>query len=331
MSIQLMIKSEKKCPKCGRDNSFRQHYDTKTGLCVHECVGQCDNPDCAYHLSKEDYIWWMLYEEKEFSIFDIFNNSETKNLKPISTISPVYLVDTMGLYSYFIQFLNNSFPEENVKKIINDYMICATEDKKTIFWRIDRFGRILMGKSMFYKSVFSEEKTHECEFIYHTPPMEWLNEYGLKQEDLDKDYNKDLEMGQCLFGEHLIRQYPNKPIAIVESEFDAIILSLSVLNYNFMAIGEFENFNSKTINPLKDRLIVALPNSGNLKLWSDRANNINRDIGSNIEVLGRFEELTKRMGLKPNTSYSDLFELMFDPAICNSYIAIRDEIMSEVN
>lgn len=32
-------------------------------------------------------------------------------------------------------------------------------------------------------------------------------------------------MKQCLFGEHLLLQYPTKPVAIVESEKSALIAS----------------------------------------------------------------------------------------------------------
>lgn len=327
MTISLKKQTGMKCPKCG-STQFENYVDSYSGFCLDYSVGRCYSPKCGYDLSPEAYIKEITEEKKEFTIVDFLFNPKPNNF---NTINPVYLMDTIGLDSNFLVYLRSEFSADEVLKAVYDYMISATDDKKTIFWRIDRFGRILMGKSMSYKSIFSEEKTDECEFIYNTPSMDWLNDYGLKQEDLDKDYNKDLEMGQCLFGEHLIRQYPNKPIAIMESEFDAIILSLSVPNFNFMAIGEFENFNSKNINPFKDNLIVALPNSGNMKLWMDRANNINRDIGSNIEVLGRFEELAKRMRLKPNTSYSDLFQLIGDPAICNKITVIRDEIISEMN
>lgn len=48
---------------------------------------------------------------------------------------------------------------------------------------------------------------------------------------------QEWELPQCLFGEHLLKKYPNKTVALVESEKTAIICSALMPDYIWLATG----------------------------------------------------------------------------------------------
>ena len=65
---------------------------------------------------------------------------------------------------------------------------------------------------------------------------------------------------QCLFGQHLLAEaHPDQPIAIVESEKSALIMSLVKPEFLWMACGSLNNFNETFLKPLCGRLIIGFP------------------------------------------------------------------------
>jgi hypothetical protein len=64
---------------------------------------------------------------------------------------------------------------------------------------------------------------------------------------------------KCLFGEHLLNQFPEKTVAIVESEKTAIIASLFFPNFIWMATGGISNLSYNKLKALIGRSIVLFP------------------------------------------------------------------------
>ena len=65
---------------------------------------------------------------------------------------------------------------------------------------------------------------------------------------------------QCLFGQHLLHDAaPETPVAIVESEKSALIMSMAMPDYLWMACGSLNNFNEHFLKPLRGRMIVGFP------------------------------------------------------------------------
>lgn len=68
----------------------------------------------------------------------------------------------------------------------------------------------------------------------------------------------DFELKQCLFGEHLLRDKA-KPIAIVESEKTAIIASVYLPQFIWLAVGSLTNLNAEKCSVLKGRTVTLFP------------------------------------------------------------------------
>lgn len=84
-------------------------------------------------------------------------------------------------------------------------------------------------------------------------------------------YNNDYNLCQCLFGEHLLAEYTNMPIAIVESEKIAIIAQAKMPDFLWMATGSLNEFKPSKLNILKGRRVVAFPDLGAYDHWLKKA------------------------------------------------------------
>lgn len=81
---------------------------------------------------------------------------------------------------------------------------------------------------------------------------------------------KDWELTQCLFGEHLLAQYPDRPVALVESEKTAVICAATMPEYVWLATGGKSQFNER-LNVLKGREIIAFPDVDGFDTWTEKA------------------------------------------------------------
>ena len=96
----------------------------------------------------------------------------------------------------------------------------------SIFWQIDILGRIRAGKIMLYNKETGKRIKKPF------PHITWLHKLIRL---------KDHELNQCLFGEHLLQQFPEKQIAIVESEKTAILAAAYLPKFNWLAAKDTDH------------------------------------------------------------------------------------------
>jgi hypothetical protein len=63
----------------------------------------------------------------------------------------------------------------------------------------------------------------------------------------------------CFFGEHLLTRYPFKPVGLVESEKTALICSLYLPNFVWLATGSLEGISIEKSQALKGRKVILFP------------------------------------------------------------------------
>lgn len=127
-----------------------------------------------------------------------------------------------------------------------------------IYWQVDDKRNIVNAKKIYYLFDGHRDKKIPPLVMYPDNP-------------------------QCLFGLHLLTEAdPDQPIAIVESEKSALIMSLAMPGYLWMACGSLNNFNENFLKPLKGRMIIGFPDvdikrdkakgvSVSCALWRDTA------------------------------------------------------------
>lgn len=138
---------------------------------------------------------------------------------------------------------------------INDYHIDGI-DGKVIWWQIDRDGVVRTGKVMKYLANGHRDKTD-------TFPVTWAHKYAKLKRDF-----KGEELQQCLFGEHLLVRYPDKPVCVVESEKTAVVMSRIYPDQVWIATGGSQGIKSEErLVPLRGRKVLLVPDNGQYWNW----------------------------------------------------------------
>jgi len=249
------------CPGCLK-KTFVKFIDIDKNYAP-EKFGRCDREDrCGYFTKPDDaeeyvFIPRTIYEDKPASFIPKENAIATfkdYNLNPL------------------IQFLIKKFGEDKVFKILNQYRIGIDDTSSftkdwVIFWQFDIDNNIRSGKMIKYCTYGKRSKEHSSTW-YH------------KKRHIPKDFN----LKQCLFGEHLLNKV-NKPIAIVESEKTAIIASLFIDKYLWLACGGKNELRPSKLAVLKNRSVTLFPDLGAFNLWSEKANDFDFNISNHIEKI----------------------------------------------
>jgi hypothetical protein len=161
----------------------------------------------------------------------------------------------------FVKFLMQYFDVKQVGKALEAYHIGTSNhwEGATIFWQIDKLNRVHTGKIMLYNEVTGKrvKKPYNC--------INWVH----KKLDIAKE-----NIEQCLFGLHRIAIDLDKPIAIVEAEKTAIIMSIEAPDFLWLATGSKGNLKEELLKPLKNRAIILHPDKGEFKDWQKVVNEL---------------------------------------------------------
>lgn len=164
--------------------------------------------------------------------------------------------------NHFVQFLFNLFGVEVANQLVSRYFIATSKhwNGATVFWQIDTQGKVRTGKIMLY-SPTTGKRVKNLEL-----PLYWVHK-ALNQPEF--------ELRQCLFGEHLLID-KTKPVAIVESEKTAVIASIYLPQFIWVAVGSLNNLNAKKCSALKGRKVTLFPDLNGFNKWSSRAKELSQ-------------------------------------------------------
>ena len=252
------------CPNCGRSKCFTMYVDPE-GIPIHKTVGRCDHESsCGYHLTPKQYFREHSHERpychsernERLSIPNNRQDHHSLNLIP-SNLLPSPSGD-----NHLIAYLKTLIPNPFIDRIIIDYHIASTSDHATIFLQLDLNGNCRTGKIMQYDPATGHRIKDEA-----VPGrISWLHTRLKRRHQLPKDW----QITQCLFGEHLLRKYPDKTVALVESEKTAIICSALMPEYLWLATGGKSQFN-QSLAVLKSRKIIAFPDIDGYHTWLNKS------------------------------------------------------------
>ena len=254
------------CPNCGRLKCFTLYVDPE-GIPIHKTVGRCDHESsCGYHLTPKQYF--REHPERSFDIpADRYSRCHTERAqsyghgrpdRPSPDLIPSTLIPQPSGDNHLIAYLKTLIPNPFIDRIIIDYHIASTYDHSTIFLQLDLNGNCRTGKIMQYDPTTGHRIKDEA-----VPGrISWLHTRLKRRHQLPKDW----QITQCLFGEHLLRKYPDKTVALVESEKTAIICSALMPEYLWLATGGKSQFNQR-LTVLKSRKIIAFPDIDGYHTW----------------------------------------------------------------
>ncbi|WP_343321398.1 DUF6371 domain-containing protein [Sphingobacterium multivorum] len=260
------------CPNCGK-KTFVRYRDIK-GNYLMTNDGRCDREIHCGYLSIPN-IEKVIVEPKQVSKKPLmFIDYE-------DAIKTSYKLEQNTLIRYFIEKLG----AQATVDLISKYRIGMDQSNPstinwTIWWQFDVQDRCRGGKLMKYNPDGHRDKSQSSTW-YHK---------------LNQKYNA-FEVTQCYFGEHLISEYPNKRIAIVESEKTACIASVFLPDFIWLASGSVGGLGYDKSKVLKHRNVTLFPDLGAFDKWKVKAQEYGWNISRILEDRATAEEREQGLDL----------------------------------
>jgi hypothetical protein len=306
------------CSQC-REKRAVGYVNTSTGERLPDVVARCDRENtCGYHYTPKQY----------FNDLGLKVNTQAE-AKSIVKLQPE-IIDYMPLQ--FIEKSMMNFNETNLacwiirlvgppvaNTVLKKYFIGRSRNyngKANIYWRIDIHGLVRTGKIMDCDPKTG--KRRKDAFITWVHSDKSLQPFNYKL---------------CFFGEHLIAEYPEKTIAIVESEKTAVIASVFMPDMVWIATGGNSGCKWRewsVFNVLKNRNVILFPDYGyfNKKTgkscfmeWSDRAKAIQERMDCKIKVSSVLEDILTEEDRQYDYDLADMLIKIDD----NTGAALTDE------
>ncbi len=259
------------CPKCEKPNQLTKYIDSETGEVLADHVGKCNRIDkCGYNYSPKQYFLDNGIKPER---------AEPFSKQPQSPIVPTSYIDTQiflkSLKSYeknnLLVYLSSFFNVNQVNQLANMYNIGTSSrwnGGTTIFWEVDINGMVRTGKLIKYSNDGHRIKGKN-NWVHSVLNIESFN------------------LKQCFFGEHLISKFPNKDIAIVESEKTAIVASAFHPSLIWLASGGAEGINAEKVKPLAGRNVTLFPDTSMdsriYQKWSEKAKEFGFTVSDYLE------------------------------------------------
>lgn len=306
------------CPGCNK-KTFVRYIDSETGEYLPGVFGRCDRESkCSYHLNpyKEGYG-----KEQQGENYKIPNDWKPQQRK--ATNKPVFMpVEALKATLQPDRYEHNTFIQNLLKRV--QYPFEANDIEKVI--SLYRLGTIANGyragavtfpfidiqnniRAVQVKKFDENNHTTGTDFLHsiiekhHTrnnkPLPEWL-----------RLYNEQGKRVSCLFGEHLLREYPQNPVALVEAPKTAVYGTLyfgrpeTPENFIWLAVYNKSSFSFDKLKALKGRFVFVFPDlskDGNtFKEWKDKANDFEKRLPGTRFIFSDLLERLADQALKEN-------------------------------
>jgi hypothetical protein len=263
------------CPSCGKARQFTRYIDTQTKQPLGYQVGKCNRENnCGYHYTPSQFF--RDNPEAGAKPGEDWKHSEAWKTdyrppieKPVQYLPWEVLNKTQTAYhkNNFTRFLTVLFGEEKALYLAHKYSLGTSnryqnhKGKAVIFWQIDKAGNIRQAKVM----------------AYHPQTGKRIKEEGKQYISfMGKSILKDKEanLQQCLFGEHLLPKHPSLPVALVESEKTAVVMAGFLPDVVWLATGGKNGArwtNKNVYKALEGRKVIIYPDLGAFNEWAEKA------------------------------------------------------------
>ena len=252
------------CPACGRPHEFVLYVD-ESGNKLADNVGRCNRESsCGYHYTPKQYFLDHPEVRGGKTWQEELQAEVDRRVKTQLCTIPYEVVQRSVSHrhdSHLITFLRTMFDPVIIEGLIDDYRIGVTRHRDTIFFQIDVKGRCRTGKIMKY----DPETGHRIKDENVPGRITWVHSLMKKLGQLPESW----ELSQCLFGEHLLAEYPDKPVALVESEKTAVICAGLMPKFIWLATGGKSQINDRLL-VLKGRKVVAYPDVDGFQEWTEK-------------------------------------------------------------
>ncbi|MBS1549446.1 MAG: hypothetical protein JSS94_06220 [Bacteroidetes bacterium] len=282
------------CPQC-RKKRFVRYIDNESKELLPDEFGKCDRLDeCNHHLNP----FKAGYGKKEFTPYQ-------RRFKPHKPFKPqqreIFYFDfeafkkTLQGYdkNTFVNNLLKYYPLDEVEEVIEKYYLGTNLTTGAVtFPFIDEYNRV---NAIQVKDFDKDNHTTSTTFLHSIiekevkPTPEWL----LKYKNQEKKIN-------CLFGSHLLKQYPNAKIGLVEAPKTAVICMLFFKQFEplkdiiWLAVYNKSSLSFDKIKALQGRFVYVLPDlsksGGTFKEWETKVKEYQKQLhGTKFQMFDLLE------------------------------------------
>ena len=284
------------CPQCGRKHTFTRYIDTENNnQYLSERVGKCNRLDkCGYHYTPKQYFTDNPHKRDKYLVEDgslrpFADNpwrEEKRNIcpfiqihrengwmdkpssRPIYTIPESITLATEGGDSAHMRWIEGMYGSGARERVQRLYRTGSVEDA-VIFWQRDTEGRIRTGKIMAYDEYTGKR-------IKDSDSINWVHAIMRREGTLPEEW----ELTQCLYGEHLLKDNPDKIVAVVEAYKTAHVGSIIMPDMVWLATDSLHGLTAERLAPLKGRTVLFFPDEGKgFQIWQERLPQIAKDVG----------------------------------------------------
>jgi hypothetical protein len=202
--------------------------------------------------------------------------------RPIDTI-PEWVWEysrSHGIPSDHHKWLARLLGDDEAERIAQLYGLGTTKAGHAIFWQRDIEGRLRTGKIMAYDPTTGHRLKSEGS-------IGWVHSLLKRSGHLAEGW----ELGQCLYGEHLLRARPDAVVALVEAYKTAHVGAVLMPDYVWLATDSLMGLSAERLQVLTGRRVILFPDDGKgYEVWSEKMEHIARSVGLSYRV-SRFTEL----------------------------------------
>lgn len=269
------------CPECKQKHCFTRYIDTEGKIQFPSYVGRCDHEQrCGYHYTPSDYfkdnpsVQEQLSEERK----PVFIPKAAEHPKPISNIPSEIVEASMQHYeaNNLFSFLCLKFGREQTMELMKRYYVGTSRHWQgaTVFWQIDSNGKVRTGKIILYNPQTGKRvKQPFCHVTWVHSALHFA----------------DFNLRQCFFGEHLLASEKDKPVALVESEKTALVCSIHLPHFTWIASGgKNGNLNEECLSILQGRTLSLFPDLGATDYWRSKIPMM-RQLGIHVQLYDYLE------------------------------------------
>ncbi|MDF2432155.1 MAG: hypothetical protein JWP44_1786 [Mucilaginibacter sp.] len=306
------------CPECNnRGKTFSRYINSETGQHLADHAGRCNRVDnCGYHYKPRDYFrdnpslstgawqpgkgFYPFKQPKGYAK----RHSAPKPLNPPDDgkascfIHPTYVNRSLKRYedNNLAQYFIKRFGLDKAYQMIARYRLGTASHwpGATVFWQLDSDNFARTGKIMLYDKATGKRVKEPYNHIA------WAHTLIMKQSAADITPYRvgdqlliaGFRLTQCLFGEHLLSESPDKNVAIVESEKTAMIASRYDDSRVWLACGGISNLNPQLCQVLQHRHVTLFPDLAAYPKWRIKARQLQAFVkGSVFTVSTLLEQL----------------------------------------
>jgi hypothetical protein len=180
----------------------------------------------------------------------------------------------------------NTYGEEETERVAKMYGIGASMQGFVIFWQRDIEGRVRAGKIMDYDVVTGKRRKY-------AGAIGWIHAIMRREGELPEDW----ELTQCLYGEHLLKEHPDKIVAVVEAYKTAHVGAILMPDMVWVATDSMTSLGVEMLGPLAGRSVVLFPDEGRgYREWQQRIEAVARRVGFEYVVSDFMERAAPNTG-----------------------------------